>query len=525
MNAPLARTIDARGLWIGAAAVVWIVCGALYLTLPPNGDQFVLGYAGWRTLAGDVPYVDFVDMNWPGVYWLHAAAVALFGSELWSWRAFDLLLLALVSPIAADLAKRSGGALAARVLWIALPLFYVGLNNRSSGQADVVAGELALASIWLHVRSIERSDVRWQLGAGALLGAAMLCKPTLVVVAPLAALHLLWLRTPLRSALAHVASLGVGAIAMLLAAVGCLLLQGAGLAAIADATIVYNAQTQFDEAAGLQALARTWAVLHLDSWWILSALAAVGWVWTWREAPRGAGAGALPLVWIAGVLSFALQRRGFLYHLGPCLVPLVGLASVAVGKALTPGVTRSLAPGVRGARAALAAGCAALALVCIGGVVKLRANYGSLVPALQRDDYAIHLRSFKRQDGLSLDEVVALAQRIERDVPPGEAVLTLGMTSAVNFLAERAQPTRFFYAPVLVHLRPDMPMHDRWVASFARDLARTPPRICLISRPIRERWFARGGAMARVLSAVLSRDYVRTGSLGENGAFEVYEPR
>jgi hypothetical protein len=509
--------LDSRGLWIGGAIGAWIACGALYLTLPPNGDQFVLGYAGWRTLAGDVPYVDFVDMNWPLVYWLHAASVALFGTELWSWRAFDLLLLLLATPVTADLAKRAGGPLAARFVWIWLPLFYVGLNNRSSGQPDVAAGELALASIWLHVRSVERGDLRWQLGAGAALGAAMLCKPTIAVLAPLAALQLLWLRMPLGRALAHALSAGAGTLAVLGVAVAALLLQGASLGAIADSTLVYNAETQFDEAVGLGPLARTWAVLHLDSWWMLTALGAFGWAWTWRASPRAAVAGALPLVWIAGVLSFALQRRGFLYHLGPCLIPLVALAAVFAGKAL--------APELRSSRVARVAGAVALALVLAGGVVKLRANYWSLVPALRSGDYAIHLRGFKRQDGLALDEVVALAQRIEREVPPDGKVLMIGTTSAVNFLTKRAQPSRFFYSPVLFHVRPDMPMHDAWVASFTRDLERTPPQICLISRRARERWLARGGASARVLRDALARSYVQTGTFGEHHAFEIYEPR
>jgi hypothetical protein len=337
------------------------------------------------------------------------------------------------------------------------------------------------------------------------------------VLAPLAGLQLLWLRVPLRRVLGRVAAAGAGTLAVLAAAVAALLLQGASPGAIADATVVYNAETQFVEAVGAARLVRTWATLHLESWWMLSVLAACGCAFAWRERARSAAATALALVWVAGVLSFAIQRRGFLYHLGPCLIPLIGLAAVAVGKAF--------AQGARGSRWLWAGGCVALALVFGGGAVKLRANYATLALAWRADDPAIHLRSFKRQDGLSIDEVVALARRIEREVPPDGTVLMLGTTSAVNYLAERAQPTRFFYAPVLTQLRPDMPMHGRWVAAFAEDLERSRAPLCLIRRPIYERWLAQGGAAVAVLRGALEREYVHAGSVGENRAFEIYERR
>src|SRR5688500_15812803 len=69
-----------------AAVAVWVGCGLLYVTLPPSPDQFQHAYLGWRLLAGELPYRDFIDVNWPGVMTWHAVAIWLFGINLWSWR-------------------------------------------------------------------------------------------------------------------------------------------------------------------------------------------------------------------------------------------------------------------------------------------------------------------------------------------------------------------------------------------------------------------------------------------------------
>ena len=114
--------------WMAFALSSWIVCGALYLTLPPSPDQFQHAYMGWRLLEGDAPYRDFIDMNWPGVMALHALAAWIFGVNLWSWRAFDFALFAASTLFLGDLARRAAGREAARISLMLCPLVYAGAS-------------------------------------------------------------------------------------------------------------------------------------------------------------------------------------------------------------------------------------------------------------------------------------------------------------------------------------------------------------------------------------------------------------
>src|SRR5436190_17561782 len=104
---------DLKRHWKWLVGATWLLSGALYLTLPPSPDQFECSYMGWRVLEGDVPYRDFVDMNWPGLIWIHALATALFGNRIWSWHLLDFALLAMSGGFLADLVRRAAGRTAA----------------------------------------------------------------------------------------------------------------------------------------------------------------------------------------------------------------------------------------------------------------------------------------------------------------------------------------------------------------------------------------------------------------------------
>ena len=71
-------------------------------------DAPLMYYIAWRIGEGAVPYRDLFDMNFPGVYLLHLAALRLFGAGDAGWRVFDLAWLAATSLAAAALAARWG---------------------------------------------------------------------------------------------------------------------------------------------------------------------------------------------------------------------------------------------------------------------------------------------------------------------------------------------------------------------------------------------------------------------------------
>lgn len=503
--------------WAATASLAWIACGAIYLTLPPSPDQFELDYMGWQMLEGAVPYRDFIDMNWPGVMWLHALSTALFGNQLWSWRALDFIVVAMSAFFLHDLLKRSAGIAAAALSLVLYPLFYASLPQWFSGQPDMTAGAFLLVAVWFQARAYDKPDWREQIGVGIFIAAAMLNKPTLGVLGPLLALQALVAGAPLRRVAVHTLVAAAAAVATLLLALGAVLTQGTSLGELIDAVYTYNIWTQFLEAATLEELARSWVTVHIVSWHYLSALAVAGAIWLYWRAPRSTAATALPVLWLAAVLSFAIQHRGFAYHLGPCFIAIIGLTAATLGLCAEAGLAR------RPRSWPATAGVLLILSVIAGGVKKLHTNYPGLPAALLQGDYSQHLARYVEGDGLTVADALELTERIRRTVPADETVLVLGTASSMNFLSRRAQPTRFFYAPVLVNMRPPLPIASRWTDLLEGDLKRTRPRWCLIGTWARKEWLDGDSRGARFLRDYLHAHYRKTGFVGSGEGLEIYE--
>ena len=67
--------------------------GFLYLNTPYSPDHAVYDYIGMVVNNGGQFYVDAADQNWPGQMFIHAVSVFLFGTEIYSYRLFELLII------------------------------------------------------------------------------------------------------------------------------------------------------------------------------------------------------------------------------------------------------------------------------------------------------------------------------------------------------------------------------------------------------------------------------------------------
>src|SRR5215467_9359935 len=80
-------------------------------------DAPIMHYLAWRITEGAVPYRDFFDMNFPGVYLLHLGVLRTLGPGDAAWRVFDLGWLAVTAVSIVALARpwgvvaSAGGAL------------------------------------------------------------------------------------------------------------------------------------------------------------------------------------------------------------------------------------------------------------------------------------------------------------------------------------------------------------------------------------------------------------------------------
>lgn len=173
---------------IGAAAVL-LALPPLYYLLPVNPDSAVYDYVGLVVNQGGKLYQDAADQNWPGQMLIHVASVALFGSDIQSYRTFELLFIlplsCLIIAISLDKIYNRTAALISIPVYIAI---YTTIGYWADGQREIVAAPLLVgAALMLYLRVIGSSR-RVLICMGAFLFVAMLIRPTLLIMAPMLAI-------------------------------------------------------------------------------------------------------------------------------------------------------------------------------------------------------------------------------------------------------------------------------------------------------------------------------------------------
>lgn len=182
------------GLATLAAAFGWAS-----LTYPFGRDQGLYYYVGreWA-LRGAIPYRDLFDHKTPGLYFVHAVCVLVFGETFWGIRFADLLAVLATGWVAgAIVAKarripkvplRGFGALVASVL------FFGFLDFKATSEGEIWMAVLVLGSLAVTCpRRTVTGPTHWRLfGGGAFAAAAFLMKPLAVLLLPLVVVPIVW---------------------------------------------------------------------------------------------------------------------------------------------------------------------------------------------------------------------------------------------------------------------------------------------------------------------------------------------
>lgn len=467
-----------RSAFYGLVIVWLLLLGWGYAHLPPSPDQFELTYIGHRMNQGDRPYVDVVDMNWPGGFWLHQVAAAVQPERWYPWRVIDWLIMCLGIGFAADLLRRNVRPLAGDLLWIIYPVLYAGMGwIWFPGQRDAVIGHLLLIAAWCWLRAWRTAPVPWHAAMGIMIGLATLLKPTIAIAGPILVILGCFSHPQQRqAALGYGVVAASSAIATIMLGLVFAIHQGASHSAIKACAWTYNLTTQTAENAGVSGLIDQAAYVHADSWaWILlvAGWAAYHLVTARRSLPADAR-WLFPTLWLIGWLNYIVQYKGFAYHMGVVFVVMGVLVPVAAERLYRLSRFKSLE---RWRYAAIAG------LVIIGGGTLLKLT--NVVPswryAAGMTERSAYLDQFLADgDTLTLAEVDRIVAVIEGNTDPEDTALVLSGASIINLQSGRDQPTRFYYYPVLVNAREPFPDADEWQKQFEQDLRENPPAICII---------------------------------------------
>ncbi|RQV99555.1 hypothetical protein EH221_00005 [bacterium] len=139
-------------------------------------DSTLMIYAGWLISQGAIPYLDFFDMNMPGIYYLMMVVGLFFGWTDIVYRALDLSCLVLISVLT-FMWMRQFGKLPAISAAIMFHLWYLHGGPYVSLQREYVALVPFTGMLVLIFRMDESTKLKQLFFAGLLGGITVLIKP------------------------------------------------------------------------------------------------------------------------------------------------------------------------------------------------------------------------------------------------------------------------------------------------------------------------------------------------------------
>jgi hypothetical protein len=289
-------------------------------------DAPLMHYVAWLIAEGAVPYRDVFDMNMPGVYLLHLGVISTLGEGDRAWRLFDLAWLGLTAAALFGFSRRMGdtwSGLAAGLLFV---LYHLSGGAWRAGQRDFLLAPFLVLAAWGVARVWETGGARAPLVWGGLAaGAGVMLKPhaALFWMACGAVVALGTRRSSVTRALALWCAAGLTVPILVM---GWLAWRGG-----AGPFVSILAGYLLPLYSHVGRVSVWWAVRgHVFGWEIWSCLIALGVLGFARrlEPPFGIRRWLAVLGAVYGVLHFALQGKGWEYHLYPFAVFLCPLASI-----------------------------------------------------------------------------------------------------------------------------------------------------------------------------------------------------
>ncbi len=457
-------------------AAIWLVLMAglalLYTTVPPSPDQSQFDWMAFIATQGGPYYSNSFDMNWPGAMVLHEAGIRVFGIHAWTWRLTDFLIMLSFTFAGARFLARSEWSLAPTLFIFFYPALYVTAGSWMAGQRDIIATGFLLIACLLALPGGRREGIA-AVGAGLCVAAAVLVRPPFLSF--LAGLMLLEALPMTLHAARRCTRIG-RALRFLF---GCVL----GLAAaVATGFMMGNLDDWFQQSFQFSTSIyvgdppadwrETLATLFLQSWHWITALALVGAAF-WAKRDKFGYAFVL-LLGIAATLavSFAVQNKGFGYHLGGILTVLVLFLCVGLD-----GLNQMrLKTKERLWRGATTAVLAVAVLLALAGTAK---KFTSMSEGVQR----LMAGQFGPTDlyGLTESERQSIVAMIQDGSTPDQTVIVYGSSFELAYRAGRMPAYRYF-TPAADQITPEFAHSDAWLAEIDAGLKDTPPAFVIIDR-------------------------------------------
>ena len=475
--------------------VSFLVVGVKALPMvrfPLGGDHAVFLTLGQCVLDGGVLYQDCWDTKSPGIFFLFALIVKIFGVSMWGMRVADLIWLFGSSYLIFRFAERFLGPLVAAVSVVVSAFWYVDQGYWYTAQTESFLMVFVFLSFFLAAR--EKGNRRLnQIASGMFLGIAFWFKYNNLAFIPLATVVPYldtrpeeggeprpYFRISFRHWVDNVMSFSVGFGGVILGVLGYFWIAG-GLDELLKAALEvvpryaamgYAAKENYTLAT-LDALKEFWGA------WTEAAL-AIGLLLSWRMGElRRYG----PVFWAAliGLASAALQVRLHPYYLITAFPFFAMVWGYITAKVL--GSFRAIAADFAVRRMRMAQGLMWVLLAVMAAwplssaLIPLREEYRGLAQ-WKRDPHSFYL-SYPGDFTIShLPLQLRLIRYLRENSAPDDSIFFWGFQPLVYFLSERPYPSRFISTmPLVAAWGP-----PEWREELLDDLKKSPPEFFIVGR-------------------------------------------
>lgn len=477
--------------WLLATLLFVLVRAFPNLSYPIARDQGSYCLIGRGLLQGQQLYRDLWDNKPPGIFYIYAAIVKVFGPVMWSVGLVDILWLLGFSFLLFCFAERYLGPAAAGISVVLYSSWHVQAGYWWAAQPEAFLMLFVLASFF-----VMAGEGRWRvrsLVAGVLLGAAFWVKYNAVAFVPLV-LGLPYLDIGQLDGERRRLGWKIGRREWRARAAWCLGGFGAAVGLVLGYFWVVGAwealkEVQFEVLPRYAAMAfernptyLSWAIVRtqesLGLWTECAALAGLLIAWGRRELNKFA-----PVFLAAGIgyLALAMQVRFHDYMFETCLPFFAMVAAYVVVRVYESFRQTARECRARGWRVVHVMLWILLANIFFWPLpdesAKLAVNYQALHAYWREGNRFYESYSWARSDSHFSDQLRVIGY-LQENTSPGDKVFVWGNEPLIYFLSQRRASTRFISNLALVSVWGP----PAWQRELLRDLKNSWPRFIVVAR-------------------------------------------
>jgi len=456
--------------------IYYLIISGLYINYPYSPDHAVYDYIGMVVNKGGSLYLDAADQNWPGQMFIHIASVFIFGAELWSYRAFEIIF---ILPLSVIILHKFLVELKFRFAsYVVIPLYvgmYVTAGGWSSGQREMIAGPLLILAISMLYKRWNGYDKGVLFLQGGLVFLAILIRPTLLVMAPLLTLLDVFLNMNSKRRVARIfydhciVAITIVALLSILALLG----YGYGnLQTWYEVSIKYNLEV-YGAGTNYDFLKQTLVTQFIKSWHWYSLWSLMGLYFLWQRNKNAAY--ILLLLFPVTFISYFVQGKGFGYHLMVLLAPMAIFISCAIEGSAKLYQKRSREIIVSLILLFITT------LPAIGMAKKLYSTFGDVaIDIYKKTNVDERYSKYTAGEYISIASAIKASEYLKPKTAADETILVWSRSLHINNYTQRLSPLFIASFALLTQPKKDFTYYDNWKQRIINGMDTNTPQFIVL---------------------------------------------